>query len=150
MSQALHRAPRPLFDRLCAVAGEDDAPLDAPGLRDSLARELATLLNARSRQPLSRYAREAASVLDYGLPDFSALSAQSGDDRLLLQQAVSHAITRFEPRLLHTQVQVDAWPGRPHRARVRIDAAVRIGRELRRVQFTLPVDGDPVDTAGAA
>lgn len=141
MSQDVPSAPWPLFDRLCADG--DCAPLDAAGLRDSLERELSILLNTRSRLGLSRYAEEAASVIDWGVPDFSALSAQSGEDRLLLQRAVLHAISCFEPRMQHLQVVVDTWPGDPQRARVNIDASMRIGRELRRVEFTLPVDGVP-------
>lgn len=141
MSHDVPRAPRPLFDRLCAGAGEDCSPLDAAGLRVSLARDLSHLLNARSRLPLSRYVDEVASVIDWGLPDFSALSAQSGGDRQLLRQAVLQAIACFEPRLQHVHVEVDTWPDDPHRARLNIDAAVRIGRELRRVEFALPADG---------
>lgn len=141
MSQDVPRSPRPLFDRLCAGAGEDCSPLDAAGLRASLARDLDHLLNARSRLPLSSYVDEATSVIDWGLPDFSALSAQSGEDRQLLRQAVLHAIACFEPRLQQVHVAVDTWPGDPHRARLNIDAAVRIGGELRRVEFALPADG---------
>ena len=113
MPSPLPSAPAPLFDRLCAPAGSEAEPLDARGLRDddapvietlrslgrvdrhdaqalreSLARELGLLLGTRSRLPLSRYAAEADTVLDWGLPDFTALSPRSGDDREALREAV--------------------------------------------------------------
>lgn len=139
-------APSPLFDRLCAPAATGDGTLDARGLQASLQGELQALLGTRSRLPMSRFAEEARSVIDWGLPDFSGLSVQSGDDREVLRQAVRHAISCFEPRLRHVEVGVDAWPGEPQRARVSIAAAVRIGQTLSRVQFTLALgatEGSP-------
>ena len=148
MPSPLPSAPAPLFDRLCAPAGSEAEPLDARGLRESLARELGLLLGTRSRLPLSRYAAEADTVLDWGLPDFTALSPRSGDDREALREAVEVALARFEPRLRQVQVAVDDWPGQPQRARVQIDAAVRLGTEWRRVRFALPADG--ADAPGEA
>lgn len=98
---------------------------------------------------MQRFIDEAAHVLDYGLPDFSALSLRSSEDRLLLERAIARAITCFEPRLMHPQVNVEE-AGQAERALVRISAAVRIGQELRRVQFALPaVAGTDLATRGA-
>ncbi|WP_028311598.1 type VI secretion system baseplate subunit TssE [Derxia gummosa] len=142
MPAALPAAPMPLFDRLCSDdETADGAVLDARGLRQSLAGELSRLLNTRSRLGLAEYADKAATVLDYGLPDFSALSARSADDLAALRDAIAHAIRLFEPRLMHAEVTLTDDPASPQRARVHIDAAVRLGHELRRVRFDL--DAEP-------
>lgn len=163
MSTPLPTAPQPLFDRLHAEPaarpgagvglGAGLGRLDAPGLQASLARELGQLLNTRSRLGLHAYVAaaetRALSLLDYGLPDYSGLSARSEDDCRLLQQAVAHCLARFEPRLSHTQVQVMPMPGQPLRLRVLIDAAVTLGQALRRVQFDLAADAHAVASTGA-
>ncbi len=130
----------PLLDRLCAPGDDGVGPLDGRGLQASLARSLDELLGTRSRLPMRRFADEASHVLDYGLPDFSALSLRSSEDRLLLERAIVRAITCFEPRLLHAQARVEET-GRVEHARVQISAAVRIGQELRRVEFAWPAGG---------
>lgn len=137
MTSFFTSASVPLFDRLCAPSDNGIEPLDARGLQASLARELGELLGTRSRLPMQRFIDEAAHVLDYGLPDFSALSLRSSEDRLLLERAIARAIACFEPRLSHAQVSVERAE-HAERALVRISAAVQIGRELRRVQFALP------------
>lgn len=148
MALSFASAPLPLFDRLCAPAGSGVEPLDARGLQASLARELGDLLGTRSRLSLARFADETGTVLDYGLPDFSSLSLRSQEDRDLLQRVITRAISCFEPRLLHIQVSIDDWAEHAEHALARISAAVRIGQELRRVQFALPAGVETGPTAG--
>lgn len=150
MSATLPTAALPLFDRLCPEAaglgsGVGQAMprgdrLDARGLQASLARDLARLLGTRSPLGSAEHARRSLSVIDYGLPDLTALWPRSGDDRVRLQQAVLHAITDLEPRLLHPQVQVGDDPTAPQRLRLTIEAAVRLGLQLHRVGFDLAVE----------
>lgn len=149
MASPFASSPAPLFDRLCAAADDSVGPLDARGLQASLARDLADLLGTRSRLPLQRFTDEAGTVLDYGLPDFSALSPRSDDDRQGLKDAIMHAIACFEPRLMHVQVDVDDWTGNAEHARVHLSAAVRIGNELRRIDFTLPAGAAAPGLAGS-
>lgn len=136
MSESGLVSPLPLFDRLCAEA-EGEGVLDARALQASIAGELSNLLNTRSRLGAAAFLNSELSVVDFGMPDITALSPQSRDDRQLLQQLVRRAIACFEPRLSRTQVQVLEWPGDPKRAKVEIMAVVRLGKELRRVKFEL-------------
>jgi type VI secretion system protein ImpF len=142
MSDLSRSAAVPLFQRLCAREGElgDAASFDAAGLQASIANELARLLNTRCGLTMAEFLNCQGTVLDYGVPDFSALSCRSSDDLTLVGQAVGHAIALFEPRLSHTQVV--ATPGNasaPGRAQLNIVAAVRLGLSLRRVDFDMPV-----------
>src|ERR1051325_9804857 len=83
-----------LFERLSGTGPRDEqkeggAPPfrvhDIAELKQSVARELARLLNTRAAWPLSEREGREMSVLDYGLPDFSPLSALSGDDQARLR-----------------------------------------------------------------
>jgi type VI secretion system protein ImpF len=129
-----------MFDRLCIPNDTRDGKggyFDEHDLHESIARDLSRLFNTRSHLDIDSYCAAQRSVIDYGLPDVTALSPRSGDDLARLQCAVAHAIACFEPRLLHTRVRVSDASGQPHRAHLHIDAAVRLGSELRRVQFDL-------------
>ncbi|MFM2065536.1 MAG: hypothetical protein RLZZ584_445 [Pseudomonadota bacterium] len=126
-----------LFDRLCADPALAVREADALALHAAIAGELARLLNTRSRLDLQTYCAAPRSVIDYGVPDVTSLSPDSGEDLERLQQVVAHAIAQFEPRLLHTRVVASADTGMPGRASLRVDAAVRLGQQLRRVQFDL-------------
>ncbi|WP_085316754.1 type VI secretion system baseplate subunit TssE [Derxia lacustris] len=142
MHALLPVAPIPLFDRLCADAdAASGATLDAAGLEASIACDLARLLGTRSRLGFDAFLAADPTVVDYGLPDISALSAGSGDDLALLRRAVEQAIRRYEPRLLDARIAVAPVAGAPHLAQLRIDAAMRLGGELRRVRFEL--DAEP-------
>jgi type VI secretion system protein ImpF len=81
------------------------------------------------------------TVLDFGIPDFSALSCKSSDDLASVGQAVQHAIALFEPRLSHTQVRaIHDDSGHRGQAKLQIAGAVRLGMALRRVDFDIPVN----------
>lgn len=159
MSATLPTAALPLFDRLCpeaaglvSGAGLTSARgdrLDARGLQASLARDLARLLGTRSPLDSAEHARRDLSVIDYGLPDLTALWPRSSDDRARLQQAVLHAITDLEPRLLQPRVQVGTDPTAPQRLRLTIEAAVRLGLQLHRVGFDLAIEPGRI-VAGSA
>ena len=80
-------------------------------------------------------------MLDFGIPDFSALSCKSSDDLASVSLAVQHAITLFEPRLSHTQViAIYDDSNRRGQARLQISGAVRLGMSLRKVEFDIPVN----------
>lgn len=143
MSDLSLSSPVPLFQRLCARDGElgDASSFDATGLQASIAQELSSLLNTRCGLTISEFMNCQGTVLDYGVPDFSALSCRSTDDLLLVNQAIQHAITLFEPRLSHIHVQTYTGARQqPGLAHVQITAAVRLGLSLRRVNFDMPVN----------
>jgi type VI secretion system protein ImpF len=155
MSAPLPTAALPLFDRLCPEAaglsagagrvGPRGDQLDARGLQASLARDLARLLGTRSPLDSAGHAGRRLSVIDYGLPDLTALWPRSSDDRRRLQQAVEHALHDLEPRLQRTRVQVRDDPEAPQRLRLQIEAAVQLGAQWHRVAFDLGIEpGRPV------
>lgn len=152
MSGLLPTARAPLLERLCAGADApvDSAMLDAHGLQASIARELGRLLNTRTHLTFDAFGASGGSVIDYGLPDHSALSPRSSSDLERLRLAITQAVARFEPRLVDTRVTVGDCPGQPARARITLDAHIRLGLEMRRVQFTLEADPASIRTGTPA
>ena len=142
MSDLARKSAVPLFERLCAREGEsgDTSSFDATGLQLSIANELGRLLNTRCSLTVSEFLTGHATVLNYGMPDFSAMSSRSFTDLSLLSNVVEHAIALFEPRLSHTQVQAVPSGRAPGFANMHITAAVWLGLTLRRVDFDVPVD----------
>ena len=78
--------------------------LDRSGIRESVVRDLSRLLNTRA--PLFGPVPERASktVLNYGIPDFSALSPSSEADTAMLSALMAERISRFEPRLSDVRI----------------------------------------------
>lgn len=54
---------------------------------------------------------------DYGIPDFSSVSAASESSRALLAAVIAKKIARFEPRLVNASVTLDRDPVNPGRLR---------------------------------
>ena len=95
MSELVRGSSVPLFDRL--ASSEDPVAAGAflltpEQLQASIGKELSRLFNTRSRLAPSEYAASVGTVIDYGIPDFSALSPRHADDRELLQMALKQAI----------------------------------------------------------
>lgn len=88
----------------------DKRVLSMRRLRESVLRDLAWLLNAGRLdgvQDLSAYPFAAHSVLNYGIPDLTGLTA-SGVDASGIERAVREAIRDFEPRILPQTLRVRA------------------------------------------
>ncbi len=141
MSRLIPGGPVPLFDKLdqrLDGAGEDtDQVLSIDGVEASVARELGRLLNARSPVPLSEFPQAGLTVLDYGIPDYSAHSAQNEADRRRVAAAIKRSVEAFEPRLADVNVTlVDSATGKTI-ALFRIDASLRVAETVRRINFTL-------------
>jgi type VI secretion system protein ImpF len=140
MTELVRGSSVPLFDRLAQQEGPEGTGaflLSPDQMQASVARELARLFNTRSRLALSDIARSTGTVIDYGVPDFSALSPRRGEDRELLERALVQAITQFEPRLTHVRVKVDAVPERGDVAAVVVSADMAVGLQAQRVSFSL-------------
>lgn len=144
MSEFIYSMAAPLFDRLAG----DPAETDSGNLRtfgaiqSSIGRELHRLFNTRSSLGLADYEHGDATVLEYGVPEFSALSAQDALGLERLQAALLLAIERYEPRLVDVTVSVVPTERRKDLAQVRIGAQARVGVELRRVDFEMLL-GEP-------
>ena len=78
-------------------------------------------MNSRHTNPdfAERYPEARRSVLTYGMPDFTASTISSPDEREQFRQAVEAAVRRFEPRL--REVQVDL-----HESENRFDRTLRM------------------------
>ncbi|MGE0331568.1 MAG: type VI secretion system baseplate subunit TssE [Ramlibacter sp.] len=147
MSELVRGSSVPLFDRLATQegAGKDASWLLLPEqLQASIARELSRLFNTRSRLPPSEFHQNSGTVIDYGVPDFSALYARRGDDVAVLESALTHAVTLFEPRLSNVSVKVQGMAHRADAAAVTVGGDVMIGLKAQRVSFELEMN--PSDT----
>ncbi len=140
MSRLIPGGPIPLFDKLdqrAMLADHADQVLDTDGVEASVVRELRRLLNSRSRIPLSVFTDTELTVLDYGIPDYGAHSAQSEADRRRVAAAVRHAIEAFEPRLSDVDVSlIDGATGKTI-ALFCIEATLQVAHAVRRINFTL-------------
>lgn len=128
-------SPLPLFDRLAADAESHWAAHDTQRL--SIGKDLARLLNTRSRLDADAFPASAGTVLDYGVPDYSQRSPVSSADRDAVAALVRHAITLYEPRLSNVAVTLLPPPHGVGACVLDIRADMRVGGALRHVAFEL-------------
>ena len=100
------------FDKLFddSPAGPARPVLSLEQLKDTVARDLEALLNARTTvdESLALYHPEAAqSPLTYGLRDFAAMSLNNPHDRAAICRSIETAIARHEPRLRNVEVRIE-------------------------------------------
>jgi type VI secretion system lysozyme-like protein len=139
-------AKAPLFDRLL-----DDGPdvrqpvssnraLNAHNLRESVRADLVRLLNTRTN--LRGHIREIArgTVLDYGIPDLSPISAASEQQRIGLAKVVEQVISTYEPRLRKVKVLIQTDKADPRKLIGVIYADLIIGSVVEPVYFPLALD----------
>jgi len=146
MSNLVRGAAIPLFDKLSAAeagATSDFFLLSPEQLHASIGRELFCLLNTRSRLMPSRFGESTGTSIDYGIPDFSALSPQRGEDIELIEAGIRQAIGHYETRLGNVSVKVSEGHSRGDPAAVMIGGDVRIGLNVRRLSFQLQLGGEP-------
>jgi len=127
--QPIAGARVPLFDRLDLNPEIDDEQrpfriLTREQLKASIRRELGRLLNTRCSLSLDQVGEEERSVINYGIPDFSSLSAQSDDDQILIGRIVGQTVTAFEPRLQKVTVDVRPVPNSEAGLYLFIDAMI--------------------------
>jgi len=133
----------PLFDRLTELPGAagNGRLLDADGLQQSVLTDLSRLFNSRNGLTIEEFLGDRPSSLDYGLPDTLRLSPQSAADLAQWERVVARALALYEPRLTQVEIKVGPEPGKPISARIRIDGAVTLGRQQRRLHFDCVLDG---------
>ncbi len=108
-------------------------------LKDDVARDLAALLN--SRQELQQGVPEEfkqlrGSLLEFGVPDFTAYSLSSNEDRKRIRREVEQAIAQAEPRLKSVRVSLETEEKYSQVLRFRIECLLRVE------SFTEPVTFD--------
>jgi type VI secretion system lysozyme-like protein len=134
-----------LFERL--VDEQPRNPIEARPLRihdeysvrRSVQTELMRLLNTRC--PGTRWPMEAGerTVLDYGIPDFSWMSAASASNLQELARIVERAIAAYEPRLRQVHVAIKASPTDHTAVQGGIQAMLVIGKVMEPISFPLVI-----------
>jgi type VI secretion system protein ImpF len=98
-------------------------------IKNAVRRDLENLLNTRSRCLSWPPALEElpASLVNYGLPDFTNTYARAVEDPASLCNAIQFAIEQFEPRLRDVRVEMLPSDVATERAlRFRIDATLYV------------------------
>jgi type VI secretion system protein ImpF len=147
VSQA-HRFTPYLFDRLI-----DDAATPANGVRMTLSvqqlehtvmRDLEALLNTRrtvdAGDRAEAYPNAVASVLYYGLEDFTSLSMSASNDRELICRRLEATITDHEPRLKRVHVALDVNASSSQQLRFSIKALLCVSPLQEPVDFDAVLD----------
>jgi len=139
LSKLFLSSATPYFDRLLGLWDglQVDKTLDAAGLRASLARDIAQLFSTKSRLTIKEFMELEISVLDYGLPDFSALSPNSQSDMDLMSETIAKAFECFEPRLREVVLTLTTESRDSCSVNVAIVAAVTLNGRACRVNFDL-------------
>lgn len=148
-------ARAPLFDRL---AGREPVPygdpprplriLDRAALAESLQRELQRLLNTRRPEfKPGALAGAGLTVIEYGLPDYSAMYTQNPEDQKKLSILIRSTIESFEPRLRDVRVEVKVLGNSEKALQVKVAGSVMIGRETERMAFAVSVSGTSPEEA---
>ena len=153
-SDADQPVTQPLIDRLIDRERDRDRDRSIPasatadpyrtrsasvrGLKSALRRDLEWLLNTR-RNPYAApdsMAEVSQSLYNYGLPDFSAMSADAPKDRQRLQVEIERTIALFEPRLRNIRVVLIEGTGAGIRAlRFQIEGSLQMDPSPEHVSF---------------
>ena len=103
-----------LFDRLLGVPnrgpGNTAARMTIEELKDTVARDLESLLNTRSSivdAALAGYPECSNSMVTYGLNDFADLCLSSPTDRAAICASIEKAIGCHEPRLRNVRALLE-------------------------------------------
>lgn len=100
-----------LLDRLIDASADDAMrpTLSLEQLKDSVARDVEALLNARRGLDMNGavgFPRVRRSVVGFGLDDVASRSMSSTDDQALVCHAIEHAVLDHEPRLRNVRVDL--------------------------------------------
>lgn len=97
-------------------------------LKQSVRRDLEWLLNSRSYPgEIDEHLEEVnKSVMVYGLPDFTGMSAKSDSELSRLTRTLERAIKIFEPRFLNIKVSLEPVSNIDRLLKFRIEAQLNI------------------------
>ncbi|RZA17505.1 MAG: type VI secretion system baseplate subunit TssE [Lysobacteraceae bacterium] len=131
---------RGLIYRLVSDALKEDSGRRVPvnEMRAEVSRDLELLLNTRSEamRVLPEPFKECrASSLTFGIPDFSAYSLLSPQDRERIKRSLEQSIAQHEPRLTRVRVTLEPQRELDRALRFRIDAMLDLGEDNEKVQF---------------
>jgi type VI secretion system protein ImpF len=127
-----------VLDRLMAV--EEWPTTRAQSLRffkESLRRDLEWLLN--TRQPhmpeLNSYQAAKATVINFGLPDITAMGLLSAADHRTLRGAIEVCLRNFEPRLMDVHVTLEESDTVDRRLRFHIEGNMKLDPAPEEITF---------------
>jgi type VI secretion system protein ImpF len=107
-------------------------------VKRSLLRDLQWILNTRQiSEPVGEpYELLSKSIINFGLPDITALSADSSETPARLRRFIEEAIETFEPRLTDVRVTLSNPGGsKDRRVQFLIEAELKLDPDPQRVQF---------------
>lgn len=107
-------------------------------LKDSVAKDVESLLNSRAGLRASEYvdfAEIGRSVLSFGMSDFVGLSLASPADRNLICATLERTIQMHEPRLRSIQVELDVDATSVNALRFSISAQLHVHPTSEPVNF---------------
>jgi len=115
-----------------------ETPYTLQELKQSVSRDIEALLNTR-RELLTElppdFQEVKHSLLTYGLPDFTAMSLNSHQDRKSIRREVESTLSMFEPRLRSIKVTVEGPNKFEHALHFRIDAMLLVEPNPEAVSF---------------
>lgn len=110
--------------------------------RDALKRDLEWLLN--TRQPpipeLASWPAAKASVINYGLPDISALGLSNAADHRTLRIAIEACLRNYEPRLMDVRVTLQGSDTTDRRLRFHIEGNMKLDPAPEEIAFDTVLD----------
>jgi type VI secretion system protein ImpF len=140
----------PVLDRL--FDNNPDEKADPPitrseslrRMKTALRRDMEWLLNTR-RCPIMETFDDAPgelkrSLLNFGLPDISSMSVQSGKDHNRILRQMEEAVQYFEPRLRNVHVSLQPVNRSSRMLRFTIDALLMIDPAPEQIRFDTVVE----------
>jgi type VI secretion system protein ImpF len=111
-------------------------------IRDTVARDLETLLNARRHilVPPVSYREVNNSLFVYGLPDYTSRNPGNVSVRSQLRLEIEKTISRFEPRLKNVAVHIDSQAANTRDLGFRITAVLVVNPITEPVTFDTSFD----------
>ncbi len=119
-------------------------PDSAEALRQAVQRDLDNLLNVRRAELLipPAYRESTASLLNFGLPDFTAYNLRDASEQNRLRKAIETAVRVFEPRLANVSVFLDGWDELKPVLRYRLEALLKVDPAPEAVVFETEFKAD--------
>jgi len=92
-----------------------------------------------TRQPgmreLEGYPLANASMVNYGLPDISAMGLASSSDHKRLRQAILTCLKNFEPRLMNVDVTIESADIADRKLRFHIEGQMKLDPAPEEISF---------------
>jgi type VI secretion system lysozyme-like protein len=142
-------APALLFERLAdpvdrrSAADVSARVHDTEGLRNSVLRQLRSLLNTRVPLDIDTLEGRERTTIDYGIPDLSAFPLGNSDAMARLARHISRTISVYEPRLRVGDVTMEAFAGRRDALVARVSGNIEVGAIVEPVSFAIAVAETP-------